>query len=341
MDWIIGIRQDEQRALVLDGQKVKMLELRELGTVGLPKASKRARLVIQGEFSGWTTTHPDEFLNAYGITQPVGTAIQHMMYRYEQDGIQVVVPALAFMRTFFRPAAYLFERMFKPANVDAVSYVDYSGTSPKVVIDDTELGWRVRAVRSGVNKEESVRWLQLSKSARQTAQSVHRYGASGLLGLTMPSGRFRMTVHGLRKDKALFVNLVSLVEVVTETADSVTGTAERYIFHEMAKSDRTPLAATATFHVPLHANGSTAITDEEWTAVEHLLKTTKKLPMTHCQRSLLDATLQKISTNCTWEAVSTQAWSKPHLANAFRRWVLSGRLQKVLTYLTSTRNTMR
>lgn len=337
MDWVIGVRPYEQRALVLDGQEVKMLELRELRTVGLPRAPKRTRLVIQGEFSGWTATRPDEFMNAYGITPPVGAENQHMMFRYEQDGIQVVVPALAFMRTFFRPAAYLLERMFSPANIDAVSYIDHTGACPAVVIDDSELKLRVRTVERGVNREDFVRWLQLSKSARQTAQSVHRYSASGLLGLTMPSGRFRMTVHGLRKGKALFVNLVSLIEVVTETADSWTSMAERYIFHEMAKSVRTPLASTANLHVPLLANGSAAITDEEWVVVENLLKASQNRHTIHCQRSLLDAALLKISTNCAWDAVPTQVWNKTHLTNAFRRWVLSGRLQKVLTYLVSTR----
>ncbi len=337
MDWVVGIRQDERKALVLDEQELKLLKLEELSKFGLPKPSRAKRLAFQGDFLQWKPASVDAYMQAYGITMPVEMDKQHSVYCYDHKNIRIVVPALAFMRAFFKPAVYLLERMFSPANVDTVSFIDHAETMPTVVIDDAELGWRVRALQSGVNKESSIRWLQLSRSARRMAQSVHIFGSTGSLGLTMPLGTFRMTVHGLMHGKTLYVNKVSLVEVMTEAADSITGAIERFAFHETAKEVKSPLASISKFQVPRHRDGSTLTTHDEWIAVRDFLKAKGNRRVVHCQRSLLDAILVKISSNIPWQDDPLQSWSKTDLTNAFRRWVLTGRLQSVIDTLVSLR----
>ena len=343
MVWIAEIRSAERKAVLLEGQTPREFELSALSKTGLPAAAGRKRLAFQGEFKDWTVSQSDAdwvtYLNAYGIPLPPDTRQRHVFYRHDYQGMRLLVPALAFMRAFFKPSAYLLEKMFTPANVDSVSFVDHDRKVSNVVIDDTELGWRVRAVRSGVNKESCIRWLQLSRSARAMAQSVHLMAANGMLGFSMPSGRYRMVVHGVQTGNAFFVNHVSLVDVVCGASDSLTGAPEQYIFHEAVKQARQPLASTTDYQVPTHQDGSTATTNAEWQIVGDILKAKVNRRVTHCQRSLFDAVLAKIATQQPWMSNPAQGWNKTDVTNAFRRWVLTGRLQGALDSLKSMRST--
>lgn len=342
MVWIVEIRSAERKAVLLEGQRPRKVELSALSKTGLPTAAGRKRLAFQGEFKDWTVSLSDSdwasYLSAYGVTPPTGAHQLHVLYRLEHKGLQLVVPALAFMRAFFKPSAYLLEKMFSPANVDSVSFVDHGSKVSNVVVDDTELRWRVRAVRSGVNKESCIRWLQLSRSARAMAQSVHLMATNGMLGFSMPGGWYRMVVHGVQKGNAFFVNHVSLVDVVCGASDSLTGAPEQYIFHEAAKQARQPLASTTDYQVSTHQDGSTATTNAEWQIVGDILKAKVNRRVTHCQRSLFDAVLAKIATHQPWMSNPAQGWNKTDVTNAFRRWVLTGRLQGALDSLKSMRS---
>lgn len=342
MVWIAEIKSAERKAIVLEGQTPGEIELGALSKTGLPTAAGRKRLALQGEFKDWTVSHSDSdwasYLSAYGVSPPTGAHQLHVLYRQEHQGLQLVVPALAFMRAFFKPTTYLLEKMFSPGNVDGVSFVDHSNGVANVVIDDTELGWRVRAVQSGNNKESCIRWLQLSRSARAMAQSVHLLAANGMLGFCMPCGQHRMVLHGVQNGSVLFVNHVSLMDVVCDASDSITGTREQYIFHEAAKKVRQPSATTADYQVPMHLDGSTATTDAEWLVLSDILKANSNRRMRHCQRSLFDAVLAKIATNQPWKSDAAQRWNKTDVTNAFRRWVMTGRMQSAINALEKLRS---
>lgn len=342
MVWIVEIRAAERKAVLLEGQTLRKIELGELSKTGLPTAAARQRLAFQGEFKDWTATRSDAdwaaYLSAYGVTPPPKLEQRQVFFRLEHQGLQLVVPALAFMRAFFKPSAYLLEKMFTPANVDGVSFVDHGSGIANVVIDDTALGWRVRALQSGVNKENCVRWLQLSRSARAMAQSVHIMAGKGVLGFCMPGGRFRMVVHGEKKGEVLYVNQVSLVDVVCEASDSLTDAPAHYVFHEGAKEVREPLASTSDYQVPTHPDGSTATTNTEWKVLGNILKAQGNRRVTHCQRSLFDAVLDKIATHQPWQSNPQKGWSRGDVTNAFRRWVLTSRLQAALDALQSLRS---
>ena len=345
MVWIAEIRSAERKAVLLEGQTLRKIELGELSKTGLPTAPARQRLAFQGEFKDWTASRSDAdwaaYLGAYCVTPPPKMELRQVVFRLEHQDLHLVVPALAFMRAFFKPSAYLLEKMFTPANVDGVSFVDHGNGIANVVIDDTALGWRVRALQSGVNKENCVRWLQLSRSARAMAQSVHIMAANGVLGFCMPSGQFRMVAHGVKKGQVLYVNQVSLVDVVCEASDSMTGAPEIHIFHEAAKQVRRPLATTADYQVPIHLDGSTSTTDAEWQVLSDILKAKGNRRVTHCQRSMFDAVLSKISTNEPWKVDTRHSWTKSDVTNAFRRWVLTGRLQAALDALEPMRSFRR
>ncbi len=340
--WIVEIKLSERKAVLLERQTTRNIELGELSKTGLPTAAARKRLAFQGEFKNWTVSRSDtdweSYLRAYGVTPPQKMAQRQVVFLHEHQGLQLVVPALALMRAFFKPTAYLLEKMFFPANVDGVSFVEHGSRIANVVIDDTALGWRVRALQSGVNKENCVRWLQLSRSARAMAQSVHLMAANGTLGLSMPTGLYRMVVHGVQTRNVFFVNHVSLVDVVCEASDSMTGEQEQYIFHEAGKHERQPLASTTDYLVPTHRDGSTATTNAEWQILADIIQARGNRRVTHCQRSILDAVLDKIATQQPWKSNPANGWSKTDVTNAFRRWVLTGRLHAALDALQSMRS---
>ena len=149
-----------------------------------------------------------------------------------------------------------------------------------------------------------------------------------------------MAVHGLEIGGVLHVNQASLVTVHVEAQDSFTGRDESYVFHTKVDPNRVQLALTSSFHVPQHPDGSTELTDQEWLAVEPLLRSvrTGDKKVLHSQKSLLEAILLKISTGRSWSAIARGDLKQTNLVSAFRRWSVSGKLERVLSYLEDARN---
>jgi hypothetical protein len=69
-----------------------------------------------------------------------------------------------------------------------------------------------------------------------------------------------------------------------------------------------------------------------------ILKVTVNMRMTHFQRSLFDAVLAKIATHQPLKSDPAQGWTRTDVNNAFRRWVMTGRLHSALECLGQMRS---
>lgn len=243
------------------------------------------------------------------------------------------------MRAFFRPTSTVFAAVFRPGSVDEVSFVDYSKSPHEVVVDHLRLRKAIDTLQCGVSKAVGVHWLQLSKSAKRTAHSVYWAALHGDLSLRLPEGRTRIIFHGVRKGDDLFVTKAALVSVTVSAEDSLTRKTEEYIFHTMANDNHRPTASSRGISVPAHADGSVSLANAEWQAIKHVFevsrggKISEKLLLAR-----LDVILYKIASKTPWTKVATESMTKIDLCTAFRSWKISGRLDKVLAHLESTRS---
>jgi len=343
MEWALGfaasgdLRQIE--LLGASGQQ-SLATVDALTTVGLPiaKSQGRKRIRYDGGFSSWDTVSADDYLAAFGIQVSSDLSNRHVVFALtSSNGVAIHVPALVLMRAFFKPALPVFRAMFTPANIDLLSFVDFASSPPIVVIDDVACAKRIADTKDGASKEKAIQWLQSSLSARRAAQSVHQHALTGRLSMQLPQGRTRIIFHGRLLNGQLYATQASLISVHVADEDSITGTSEVFIFHAKADTKRDALAAASKFEVPLRPDGHSAVSQEEWEAVEPLLRGRKNAKSIHSKHDILNAILQKLSSGMSWKAVPKGTLTMTDITSTFRRWVASGRLKNVLTYLQESR----
>jgi hypothetical protein len=305
MDWALGLSAGVNSLhvefLSADGQ-VTVQDVTSLVQVGIPLPTKRERISVEIDLSDWGTASADDYLAAFGIVLSECTENQHQVFCLKIKEVTVHVPALVLMRAFFKPVKRLLPRMFRPANIDEFSFVDYRNYPPVVVIDESECLRQFTSVKQGDRQDAHINWLQTSNSARNSAQSVHANGLGGKIGLSLPSGNARIIFHGLLRNGHLFATQAALVSITVKKEDSITGKKEQFILHSMADAERKPSASVLNLKVALRSDGESCVTDEEWSTIEPILaaKFSKKKCI-HSQRELLDSILFKLAHNHPWK----------------------------------------
>lgn len=342
MEWALGFTEGcgpRKIELVAVGGKVSEIGVDELAKVGTPTATQEKRLAYEGDFSTWKVGRSTTYLDAFGIHMPEGKANLHSVFTMSaQNGVTVHVPALVLMRAFFKPVQQLLPAMFTPANIDQVSFVDYTCTPPRVLIDDAVCARRIAATAYSGSQDKSIQWLQTSKSARRAAQSVHRHAMSGHLKIDLPEGNIRIIMHGLLANGRLYATKATLVSVRVSGHDSITGNDELFFIHAMADASRIPLASVNELRVHLREDLQVHVTDDEWQAIQPMLTGDSRAPTRqHSSRELLDVILSKLSSTKSWKTVPRGVFSVSDLTSTFRRWTASGRLEKVLAHLELSR----
>jgi hypothetical protein len=282
----------------------------------------------------------DEYLKTFDVKLPEDFENQHAVFRHQlEDGTEVLVPALAFMRGFFKPHKLLLPVVFTPSNVDLLGFVDYSACTPVFIQDFEPEKYIARADIAG--RYLPLRWLHSSLSAHRCAHSVHRHSCQGSLDLDLPAGLFRLVLRGIRVGSTLFVNKVTVVSVTVPTVDSIADTKSLFTLHLKADAARTVAACSVGIYVPSGLDGTVNLTDSEWMKVEPLLQGKRIGKCVHSQRDLLDGILRKLATGCTWKEVTNRKVELTTLTSKFRIWKLDGRLATVLAALEVSRTTPR
>jgi hypothetical protein len=341
MEWALGISAGGiglQVELLSTYGQVTVQDVTTLVKVGIPLPTKRERISVEGDISTWNTVLADDYLAAFGIVVPEDAVNLHQVFDLKVKDVTVHVPALVLMRAFFKPVKQLLPRMFRPANIDEFSFVDYSRIPPVVVVNDTACLSQIAKVKHGDRQDASINWLQTSRSARNSAHSVHLNSISGKLGLSLPSGHARIVFHGILRNGQLFATQAVLVSITVNEDDSITGIEEQFILHSMADAGRKPSASVLHMKVALRSDGESCVTDEEWSMIEPMLAAKSSgSKILHSQRALLDSILFKLVNNSPWKKVPCTSGTTMDLVSAFRRWVTSNRLQPALNYLSEVR----
>lgn len=168
--------------------------------------------------------------------------------------------------------------------------------------------------------------------------SVYLAASAGALRLHLPLGDFRIALHGPRAGNQIFVTSATLIRMTIPAEDSVTGMSETMIFHSMADPQRKTKASVGGIKIPLHSDGVSSVTDQEWQLIEPILTAKRKAQsVIHSRRDLLDAILLKLSSGLWWAKVPTRGFKTTDLSWTFRCWQTEGLFDQVLDVLRATR----
>jgi len=342
MEWALGVSLDTSSIEVFTSNEgIDLRRIEDVASARLQArhTTKPYRVLYEGSLSSWTLSDPGEYLAGVGIVLPEGCLNHHEVFKFTgNDGLTMHVPALVLMQAFFKPSRLLFPAAFTMAGPDLFAYVDYGETPPTVVVDNLAYTRHISRCRESAAPNKPVEWLQLSKSARKAMHSAYLAASAGALRLHLPLGDFRIALHGPRAGNQIFVTSATLIRMTIPAEDSVTGMSETMIFHSMADPQRKTKASVGGLKIPLHSDGASSVTDQEWQLIEPILTPKRKTQsVIHSRRELLDAILLKLSSGLWWAKVPTRGFKTTDLSWTFRCWQTEGLFDQVLDVLRATR----
>jgi transposase len=343
MEWALGVSLATSSIEVFTSNEgIEHRRIEEIASERLKvsRTTKPYRILYEGCLSSWSLSDPSEYLAGMGIELPEGCLNRHEVFKFiGNDDLTVHVPALVLMRAFFKPSALLFPAAFKITGPDLFAYVDYGQTPPTVVIDDLAYIRHTPRGRESAAPNKPLEWLHLSKSARKAMHGVYLGASNGALRLSLPLGDFRIALHGTKVGNQVLATTATLIAMTIPAEDSVTGTSETMIFHSMTNPQRKAKVSAGGIKIPLHSEGASSVTDQEWQLIEPILTVKRRGPRaTHSRRDLLNAILLKLSSGIWWAKVPTRGFKTTDLIGAFRRWKTEGLFDQVLEVLTASRS---
>lgn len=322
MDWAFGIAVKNGR-LVFEGTSrggdLDVGELEELGSQGVPNCSLLARHKGKLDLMSLLPADANEYLNALGLHTAQGLPNRHQVYECQFDGVRVVVPALVLMRALFRPTRFLLPGMFRPQALDRIRFLDYTRTPNEVVVDARWCGW----YRSGDDANQCISWMTFFPSAIRLASSVHEFAMRGEIGLSMPQGTARVTMHGKKLGGALFVTemKVMLIHANEEPILAATGCSREIALRGVNRDGHSKDNLSEISKIPFTENGELDVSDSEWAAIEKtLLEGQEKNRVKINQRHLFDAILHKINNSISWRTLLPKSGSGNNARFAERTW---------------------
>jgi hypothetical protein len=337
MEWTMGIstRTGEFRGEIIQGDAAtQYVSLPTLLSSGLPEDSAE-RKTIRSHFHEWRIADETEYLQAFG--SPHAASGRHIVFELAQGAERTLVPALALIRSIFRPKRFIFPLMFGPQALDRVCHLDHSQFPGRLVIDAR---WPAFVGERHGDFGAALSWMCSFPSARVMAASVHEHARAGRIGLLLPDARVRMRVCGKRIGRTMFATSISPREIdATESPfPFATGHSGRVTYfnrsHNTRNMDNLVLADRS---IPVHPDGSVDLTDSEWEIIGPTLTSEDNRRRLHNPRHLFDGILRKHALGLSWNKTPYKTGSRANATFAFLRWKSTGSFQAGVNFLKAVR----
>lgn len=303
----------------------RFIDIAELSSRGLPK-SNEGKLFCSFDLRAFEIFDFNEYANAYNIAS---TALaSHSTWSVVHQGTRYIIPALAFLRAFFRPHNLLFPRIFEPQSLDDVcSYSEFAG----------ETGIRLSARFSANQRQRfnsamwAISWFYCFPSARRAWASVFQAANQGCIHFELPLATATFKLTGKNVNGSIFVSDLFLQGI--ECHERPFNFANRHPTSITRSSGNYGLLKTAS-EVRYHK-----MTEAEWIHISAVLDSFdwKTRPGSY-DRSVTNAILFRLTSKVAWStAAQMHDVSVFQAVGAFRRWQTDGRLDRVIERLCELR----
>lgn len=339
MSWAAGFCVDDGRLavhLLKSCGHLEKVPVEALVTAGLSDSGRTCKTVHGANLRSWEETDPAPYFFAFNLVIPEMHRNAHKVYRFQEKGSSIFVPALAWHRAFFRPNARMLPMMYGLHALDRLCFVNPS--DGKSV---TLMGWASNSeVRQGTF-EQRLAWMRLFPSATEMTHSVHRYAMGGEFGLNFPSGSATLFLRGVAVGKDFFANRIELGQFTPNESLLAESSALHGKFFFRAESNRSSDDTSRSVHAapPILArhDGLISLSDDEWQSLKNLLDGPCCSFMRHDRRLILDGILDKLATQRTWRSLETPGVKWINYANSFRLWMANGKMHTVAAQLNKMR----
>lgn len=337
----IGLKGTLLTGYVLNcGEEMVSMPLKDLYRRGLPTVDKSSRRRIDTDFADWRQVDAQEYLKAFGFQLPDGIQNNQQFFETEIGNRRYVIPVLALMRALFRPTKHLLPTMFMPQALDQVCWLNSSAESFSVSVDAS---WATEglAVRHS-DWKALLGWMVAHPTATEMAGSVHHQAIRGHIGMRLPSARIRVVMRGLEVSRTTFVTeaAISTITPIDDPLFKISGLTGIVALHDrvLQKGGTAPELAKR-YKVPLNAEGSSKLSNDEWIKIELLMNHGRKRlrPFKLSQREILDGVLYKLATGTPWKQVNYEIGNWQNASAAFQSWSTRGTMDLIIQSLNNTR----
>lgn len=343
MELAIGIGFEDTRlmaGILNKNGELQATPLNELYRRGLPNVENPIRRRIDTDFTTWRQVKAEEYLAAFGFQVPDETHQNHQFFETETGNRRYVIPVLALMRALFRPARHLLPTMFMPQALDQVCRLNSSSGNLSLVIDAK---WATEGAAPRHSDWSSLLgWMLSHPTANAMAGSVHHQAIKGRLAMTLPNAHARLVLRGLEVGRNVFVTDASVTTIspADEPLFRLPGMKEFIVLHDRVLQQGGAVAElSGKYNVPLNEDGSSDLSDYEWSKIEQLISNGQKKyrPFQLSQRDILDGILNKLATRTPWKKVNYKVGNWQNASAAFQSWASRGTLEAIFEVLNNAR----
>jgi transposase len=339
MEWVTGIGIEGGQFvgnMLSSSIDDRNIHLGDLVTMGIPNDDTNRKMVTQ-EFSQWRSVDPGEYISGFDNEMAKKVTKGHLVFETNDKRTRILIPALALMRSLFRPVQALLPMVFRAQAIQQVCHLDLSVIPARLIV---VANWYKSYLEKLGDVTSALDWMSSFPSAARMAASAHQHALRGIIGLTLPKARARLSLHGKRIGHALHVTKVIVRELkAMEPPFDFAGGASRRITYRKRPPGTAGLTVHSV-HVPLRENGSADLTDQEWQLIAPiLLKHLHPKKARLDQRLLFDGILRKFAFNLGWSKVQYRVGNRVNATYAFRTWTQKGTFQSSVNVLAASRRT--
>ena len=313
--------------------------LKELYRRGLPKPSHTLRSRVNFNFSQLELVDSESYYSQFGIKIPVHWDGSHQVFRLVIDDQPFLIPALVLMRALFTPSQFLLDNMFRPSGLDRVCHLNYVGDIAEIVL---HAAWATsRSSKKPEHWKNALGWMTAYPSATVMVDSIHVEAMRGTIGLHAPMGTLNIILSGIKPAATFLATAANVMSVSPDEAAiiKIKGLEGTIALHGRKLKGTTYGGRSVKMDIPRQDDGSTALTNDEWSAVEPILLSRRLSAQraTSSRRATLDAILAKLSSGESWQRATVNAGHWRTVAHAYEAWKRRGTFSEVLAVLTEFR----
>lgn len=324
--------------VVRENKEREIIEPGLLGCRGLPEPANTKRRVVTSDFSSWTVGNTTEYLGAFSLNSD---AQEHQVFEFRNSNRRYLVPALALMRGLFRPHRYVLSEMFRPQALETICQPVVLGNTHAIVPTRNWPAYtRQQTLRSIL---EPLAWMNYVPSARHMCGSIHEHMLSGMIGMYLPRGKIRVSIRCFEIGAVSHVTELTVVTLDTDELPlPFAGEQPTHItFHEGVKAaeGRVHRQSIKDETLRCHPDGSTDISDDEWTVLRRFAYDTRgNAYQRHEPRLLLDGILRKLITGTPWQKTNYKIGNWVNAQSLYEKLKRTGKWEKICTTLRELRS---
>ncbi|MBN3762323.1 transposase [Burkholderia sp. Ac-20365] len=260
---------------------------------------ERRYLRATTNFSSWSQSSPKRYAKVIGITKDVTE--HHTIYSFEYASKTILLPSWILQMGLFSPPYLIFPYLYSIYGLDFLCFLQENETGTSVELADARHKHLI--LENPTHALERLIWFRSFPSANRAWKSVYRSATKGNISLDLPNANITCSVNGKLIDDTLFADrfLITTLQPTEPPMDWANAAPREFCFD--ARNTREVESNRSRDLDFLRPDGSSALSDREWQAIQSVLPPIRGYHSVDENRLVLDLILKKLAEGLPWRTI--------------------------------------